>query len=283
MEWYHQLQFISAVAMPDDLASAYGTTVNGMWAAPEQRSQQMIEEAHAKGCRVLFSVPLIALTPKVYHLPENRYLIDEACRDIEGNTSLVPWYYWESEPVYSICFYSAPFRRYLLERCKEGIQRGMDVVNLDEINTSLGLMNREAGGSGFCANCLGRFRTHLRQEAAHSRPGLNVELADADDTTLRQHLRDDDELYQQYRRFHEREAYGVAVDFIRELRAFTQTQNPHFAITANLAYLGNMVPDHGDLWGPMWGEDIDFVMMENIYQLERGGEHLLLPRGKFTA
>ena len=283
MEWYHRLQFISAVAMPEDLAAAYGTTVNGMWAAPELRSQRMIEEAHARGYRVLFSVPLIALTPKVYHVPEHQYLIDEACRDIDGGPSLVPWYYWESEPVYSICFYSLPFRRYLLERCKAGIESGMDVVNLDEINTSLGLMNREAGGSGFCSECLRRFRNHIRHETAGLPQGLSVELVEVDAKTLRLRLRDDDALYQQYRRFHELEAFNVAVDFIRELRQFAQTRNPHFAITANLAYLGNMVPDHGDLWGPMWGEQVDFVMMENIYQLERGGEHLLLPRGKFTA
>ena len=283
MEWYHQLHFISAVAMPEDLAERYGTTINGMWAAPEQRTKLMIDAAHAKGCRVLFSVPLIALTPKVYSVPGHRYLIDEACRDIHGNPSLVPWYYWESEPVYSICFYSSKFRRYLLDRCQEGIERGMDVVNLDEINTSLGLMNRKAGGSGFCANCLGRFKKHIQQETARHPAGLNAGLAEVDDNTLRQRLRDDDALYQQYQRFHEREAFNVAVELIQELRSYAQARNPHFAITANLAYLGNLVPVHGDLWGPMWGEQIDFVMMENIYRPEPGGEHLLLPRGKFTA
>jgi hypothetical protein len=33
----------------------------------------------------------------------------------------------------------------------------------------------------------------------------------------------------------------------------------------------------------MWGELIDFVMMENIYQPDRTQPHLLLPRGKFSA
>src|SRR5262249_52669545 len=40
------------------------------------------------------------------------------------------------------------------------------------------------------------------------------------------------------------------------------------------------------LWGPMWGEHLDFVMAENTYRVpESGAEspHLLLPRGKFTA
>jgi hypothetical protein len=31
-------------------------------------------------------------------------------------------------------------------------------VNLDEIMTGIGLMNRKPGGSGFCARCLARFR-----------------------------------------------------------------------------------------------------------------------------
>ncbi len=280
MEWYRRLQFISAVPMPDDLAESYGTTINGMWAYPEPGS---IDKAHARGCPVLFSVPLIALTPKVYDMPEHRHLIDEACRDINGNTSLVPWYYWVSEPVYSMCFYSAIFRRYLLDRCKAGIERGMDIVNLDEINTSIGLMNRRPGGSGFCANCLSRFRLNIQQKVANHTPEPYADLVEADDEMLRQRLRDDDALFQQYRHFHEREAYGVAIDFIQELRSFAQLHNPHFAITANLAYLGNLVPDHGDLWGPMWGEQVDFVMMENIYQPYQDGGHLLLPRGKFIA
>lgn len=278
MSWYHDLHFIAAVSMPDDLVDAYGTTINGMWAAPEQRTDEYIASEHARGNRVLFSVPLIALTPKVYSDPDLRYLTGEACRDIEGNTSLVPWYYWEAEPVYSICFYSSAFRDYLLERCKTGIARGLDVVNLDEINTSLGLMNRKPGGSGFCVRCLDRFREHVRQT-----PGLDGALAEMDDTALRQRLREDDQLYEQYHHFHDVEAYGVVVDFVRELREFAKEQNPEFAITANLAYLGNLVPDHGDLWGLMWGELIDFVMMENVYQPEREGPHLLLPRGKFSA
>ncbi len=280
MEWYRRLQFISAVPMPDDLAESYGTTINGMWANPETGA---IDKAHARGCQVLFSVPLIALTPKVYDLPEHGHLIDEACRDINGNPSLVPWYYWESKPVYSMCFYSATFRRYLLDRCKAGIKRGMDVVNLDEINTSIGLMNRRPGGSGFCTNCLSRFRKNIQQKVANHTPEPYPDLVEADDEMLRQRLRDDDALFQQYRHFHEREAYRVAVDFIQELRSFAQLHNPHFAITANLAYLGNLVPDHGDLWGPMWGEQVDFVMMENIYQPYQDGGHLLLPRGKFIA
>ncbi len=278
VEWYRELQFIAAVPMPDDLADSYGVTVNGMWADPEQRSNLYIEGAHSKGCRVLFSVPLIALTPRVYSVPERRYLLDEACRDIEGNPSLVPWYYWESRPVYSICFYSDRFRHYLMERCREGIERGMDGVNLDEINTSIGLMNRDPGGSGFCASCLSRFRRHVQETA-----GMDPALAEMDDSSLRERLRTDDALYERYRRFHQVEAYHTVADFVKGLRHIAQSRNPHFAVTANVAYLGNVVPEHGDLWGPMWGELIDFVMMENVYEPERGQGHLVLPRGKFIA
>ncbi len=88
MEWIHHIQFISAVPMPEELAESYGTTINGMWASPEMRSKQMVEDAHRKGKRVLFSVPLIALTPQVYEREEHRHLVGEACRDIEGNPSL---------------------------------------------------------------------------------------------------------------------------------------------------------------------------------------------------
>ena len=286
MEWYRQVQFIAAVPMPEKTAEELGTTVNGMWVSPEARRGRAVAQAHAKGQRVLFSVPLIALVPSVYNASDSRHLLGEVCRDIHGNQALVPWYYWEPEPVYAVCIYSPVFRRYLLDRCREGIDRQMDVVNLDEINTSIGLMSREAGAPGFCRYCLDRFRAHLRKKYAHpanSAPRRETVTLDLDDGALRGLLRDDEDLYRLYRQFHEREAFRVAVHFIGELRAYASRANPQFAVTANLAYLGNGVIARGDLWGPRWGQHIDFVMMENTYQNEPGGPHLLLPRGKFTA
>ncbi len=279
MEWVYQVQFIAAVPMPEALADGLGTTINGMCASPERYPAQVVAEAHTQGKRVLFSVPLIALTPQVYEQDEHRHLIEEACRDIEGNPSLVPWYYWEKKPVYSMCIYSEPFRDYLLDRCRDGINRGMDVVNLDEINTSVGLMNRKPGGSGFCHRCLARFRRHLATEAGDH----DGDLVRASDEFLRKRLADDESLFLRYRRFHELEAFRVILDVIQELRFYARPRNPEFAISANVAYLGNLVKENGDLWGPMWGEYLDFVLMENIYQPDRRKPHLLLPRGKFTA
>ena len=155
----------------------------------------------------------------------------------------------------------------------------MDVVNLDEINTSIGLMNRKAGGSGFCRYCLERFRRHDPSAAS-------------DDDVLRSRLRQDDALHARYRRFHELEAFGEVIRFIAELRDYAGSAASavggatDFAITANVAYLGNNVGTHGALWGPMWGEHLDFVMAENTYRVPEAGPqgpHLLLPRGKFTA
>jgi hypothetical protein len=136
------------------------------------------------------------------------------------------------------------FRRYLLGRCREGIDRGMDVVNLDEINTSIGLMSQKAGTLGFCRYCLAAFRGNLRQK--HPRPASAVPAQDAvllnmDDEALRTLLRDDESLYRRCRRFHEREAFHVVVRFIAELRAYASVASPGFAVTANLAYLGNEV------------------------------------------
>jgi hypothetical protein len=276
MDWYRQLQFMAAVAMPEHLADEFGTTVNGMWHSPESRSAEDVAEAHGKGQRVLFSVPMIALVPQVYEVEEFGYLLDEVCADIDGAKAEVDWYYWEPKPVYSVCIFSEPFRRYLLDRCKEGVGKGMDLVNLDEINTSIGLMTRQTGGSGFCPLCLDRFR-------AHAREGADAGLADLDDASLRSRIAADDELFGRYRAFMEREAFTVMTGFIDELRAYTDEANPEFAIIANLAYLGNNVPTHGALWGAMWGKFVDFGMMENTYIVERGGDHLILPRGKFTA
>lgn len=79
------------------------------------------------------------------------------------------------------------------------------------------------------------------------------------------------------------------VRFIAELRDYAASAASavggvaDFAITANVAYLGNNVGSHGALWGPMWGEHLDFVMAENTYRVRETGPHLLLPRGKFTA
>jgi hypothetical protein len=275
VEWYRQVQFVSAVAMPPDLVDEFGTTVNGMWADPELSSPGSVEEAHGKGQRALFSVPMIALTPRVYEEPATAYLLDEVCRDVEGGSAECGWYYWESKPVYSVCIYSDAFRAYLMERCEAGVDLGMDVVNLDEVMTSIGLMNREPRGSGFCTRCLDRFRGELRA-------GEASELASMDDDMLRSAIRADDDLYDRYRRFHELEAFAVMTGFIRDLRAYAAEHNPAFAVSANVGYLGNLVAQFGDLWGCVWGPHVDFVLMENDYRVGRGTPHLLLPRGTFA-
>jgi hypothetical protein len=269
MEWFRQIQFISGVPMPDEIADRLGTTVNGMWADPA-RSEGTIAEAHAKGQRVLFSVPMVALTPNVYEHEDTSHLLDEVCLDVDGNKAECGWYYWEGKPVYAVCIYSEPFRRYLLELCRLGIENGADVVNLDEVMTNIGLMNLGHQGSGFCHACLDRFR------ASHA----GVEAGDDD---LRRRLKDDAALFASYQRFQEREAFSVVGEFIQDLREFARAMNPDFAITANVAYLGNNVASLGDLWGPMWGEHVDFVMMENDYRVEPDDRHAILPRGKFTA
>jgi hypothetical protein len=276
MEWYRQVQFVSAVPMPPEMAGEFGTTVNGMWASPEFGSMETVDGLHREGRRVLFSVPLIALVPKVYEETGNEYLLDETCRDIAGRASECGWYYWERKPVYAACIYSDAFRRYLLDRCKVGVDQGMDVVNLDEIMTSVGLMNRDARGTGFCSRCLERFRAHLRETG-------DDELAASDDDALLDRLWRDDALFQRYREFHEREAFRVMTGFIAELRAHADATNPGFAISANVAYLGNFVETFGTLWGCLWGPHLEFILMENDYRITHGEPHLILPRGKFTA
>ena len=272
MDWYRQIQFVAAVAMPDDVATAYGTTVNGMWADPERLSSGEVADAHARGRRVLFSVPMIALTPKVYEAPATHHLVHEVCLDIDGQPSECDWYYWESKPVLAACIYSDTFRSYLMERCRDGVDKGMDVVNLDEIMTGIGLMNRDRGGSGFCRRCLDRFR---------STDGSGVEQLE--DDALRAALRTDDDLFTRYRRFHEQAAFDVMIAFIRELRSYADGHGPGFAISANVAYLGDLVPTFGPLWGCEWGPHLDFVMLENHYRVEASAPHELLPRGSFTA
>jgi hypothetical protein len=275
MEWYRQVQFVAAVPMPPEMADEFGTTVNGMWASPEFGSSDLVAELHRGERRVLFSVPLIALVPRVYEEPGFEYLLDETCRDIAGRASECGWYYWERKPVYAACIYSEAFRRYLLDRCKHGIDVGMDVVNLDEIMTSVGLMNRDARGSGFCSRCLDRFRTHLRA-------GGDPELGAADDGALLDLLWKDDDLYERYRRFHEGEAFRVMTGFIADLRAHADATSPGFAISANVAYLGNFVTTFGTLWGCLWGPHLEFVLMENDYRITHDQPHLLLPRGTFS-
>lgn len=259
--------------MPPEIATTFGTTVNGMWADPERLRADDVASAHQAGRRVLFSVPMIALTPGVYGAAAP--LLDEVCRDVAGEPSECGWYYWESKPVYAACIYSDAFRRYLFDRCAQGIDRGMDVVNLDEIMTSVGLMNRDPRGSGFCFRCLERFRPHLLEEGDSA-------LAALDDDALREAVRHDDGLYGRYRSAHERDAFAVMTGFIDELRSYAAERNPGFAISANVAYLGSAVPSYGTLWGCLWGPHLDFVLLENHYRVEPGGPHILLPRGTFA-
>ena len=276
MDWYRQIQFVAAVAMADDIATAYGTTVNGMWADPEGLSSADVAYAHAQGRRVLFSVPMIALTPVVYEAPDTRHLVEEVCLDVEGQPSECDWYYWESKPVFAGCIYSDTFRGYLMERCRDGVDKGMDVVNLDEIMTGIGLMDLDRGGCGFCRRCLDRFR-------AHAEATDDPRVTQLDDDALRAAIRADDDLYRSYRRFHEQAAFDVMIAFIDELRAYADRHHPAFAISANVGYLGDLVRTFGPLWGCGWGRHVDFVLFENHYRVEAGGPHELLPRGSFAA
>jgi hypothetical protein len=270
-EWYRQVQFVAAVPMPPEVEETFGTTVNGMWADPERRTADDLARSHDTGRRVLFSVPMIALTPRVYEDPSTAYVLDEVCNDIGGAPSECDWYYWEPKPVYAACIYSQTFRDYLLERCRLGIDRGMDVVNLDEIMTSIGLMDREPGGCGFCFRCLERFRAHAPDAALPP-----------DDDEAREALARDDGLYARYRTFQEEGGFRVMVGFIEELRAYADRTNPGFAISANVAYLGDLVRTFGPLWGCLWGPHVDFILMENHYRIEAGSPHLVLPRGSFA-
>jgi hypothetical protein len=63
---------------------------------------------------------MIALTPNTYEAESAAHLLDEVCRDVDGGSSECDWYYWESKPVYAACIYSQAFRRYLMDRCREG-------------------------------------------------------------------------------------------------------------------------------------------------------------------
>jgi hypothetical protein len=242
-----------------------------MWADPLRYDADEVARRHRSGERILFSVPMIALVPREYEADDTSFLLDEVCADLDGGPAECDWYYWESKPVYAACIYSEAFRGHLMERCREGVRRGMDVVNLDEIMTSIGLIDRDPGGTGFCSRCLERFRA------------ANGDVSAKTDEELRRSLREDDDLYARYRRFHEDEAFRVMVGFIDELRAFAATQNADFAISANLAYLGSNVERFGVLWGCCFGPHVDFVLMENDYRIGRSDPHLLLPRGTFSA
>ena len=260
--------------MPPDTVHAYGTTVNGMWADPEGRTPEQIADDHRKGDRVLFSVPMIALVPGVYEAEETAYLLDEVCRDVHDDPAECDWYYWQSKPVYAACIYSDRFRGYLFDRCTDGVDKGMDVVNLDEIMTSIGLMDRDPGGTGFCHRCLERFRGQLRETGDSA-------TATSSDAELRERLAVDDHLYDAYRRFHDLEAFRVMTEFIRDLRSYAAS-SPAFTVSANVAYLGSLVATFGPLWGALWGRHIDFILMENHYRVEPASPHLLLPRGTFS-
>jgi hypothetical protein len=291
MEWYRAVQFVAAVPMPIEWAREYGTTVNGMWDSPTRWTKDTVQQAHAEGRRVLVSVPLIALTHQAYEKEEERYILSEVCRDISGNEAEVKWYYWDSKPVYSICIYSRLFRDYLLAKIRKAIEAGVDVISVDEIQTSIGLMSRRAKDSGFCPRCLEKFCAHLESDSeARRAAGVESvgELRENDYAALLQRLREDDAFYRLYVDFHEQAAFHTVGEFLDEIRAAVAQAGSEAAVTANLTGLGTFLETQGTLWGAAWGELLDFVLMENLYLLspgkfQEGRAHQLLPRGKFTA
>jgi hypothetical protein len=217
--------------------------------------------------------------------------MDEVCRDIFGNEAEVKWYYWDSKPVYAMCLYSRVFRDYLLAKIRKAIDAGVDVLNVDEIQTSIGLMSRERRDPGFCPRCLEKFCTELDDDASARRAAGVESVGDlrADDySALLQRLREDDAFYQLYVSFQERAAFETVEEFLSEIRSAIAAAGSEMAVTANLTGLGTFLETQGSLWGAAWGELIDFALMENLYLLnpgtfQEGRAHWLLPRGKFTA
>ncbi len=277
--WIHDLTTIAAIALPEAWADEFGTTVNGMWARPDGWTPAAVEAAHAKGRRILVSVPLIALTHQVYEDPNRRHLLDEVCRDVNGDPAEVEWYYWDAKPVWSLCIHSPVLRAYLVDTLREAIAAGVDVVNVDEINTSVGLMTNRPKGSGFCRLCLGGSAV-IAAEARRR----GVEPADNEARTW---LREDHELYDAFAEEQQERAFCAAADLLDELRGIAREHGRMTAITANVAGLGAFVGHHGALWSAMWGELLDVIMLEAIYvvsrsQFEDPHAHKLLPRGKFA-
>jgi len=283
MEWYRAVQFVAAVPMPVEWAREFGTTVNGMWDDPERWDRSAVEQAHREGRRVLVDQRLMALEARFYEREENHYLLEEACRDIFGDKAEVDWYFWDPKPVYSMCFYSRTFRDYLLARYRRAVDMGVDILSLDEVQTHIALMTRNAKGSGFCARCLELFCKHLEgDEAARTRAGVSsvADLREGDHASLLQRLREDDSLYAQYVAFHQQAAFKTVQEFVSEVRALGD-----MAVTANVAGLGSGTRG-SKLWGAQWGELVDFVLAEEYYMARPRGfqgrsDHLLLPRGKF--
>ena len=166
MEWYRAVQFVAGVPMPVEWAREFGVTVNGMWDDQERWDRSKVEQAHREGRRVLIDRRLMALEAKYYELEENRHLLAETCRDIFGGKAEIDWYFWDPKPVYSMCFYSRPFRDYLLAGYRRAVDIGIDILSLDEPQTHIALMTREPRGSGFCPRCLELFCKHLEGDSA---------------------------------------------------------------------------------------------------------------------
>lgn len=278
--WVRDLTFIAAIAMPEPWADEFGTTVNGMWANPDRWTPELVAEAHARGRRILVSVPLIALTHQVYERPEEAFLVDEVCRDLEGGRSEVEWYYWDAKPVYALCVHSPVVRAYLVDRLRGAIEAGVDVVNVDEINTSVGLMTRKPKGSGFCHRCLSGSSVVAAAAAQRS-------IVSPDDTEVRSWLREDRALYAAFESEQQARAFHEADELLSSIRSLARDAGQSVAITANTAGMGAFVGNHGPLWSAMWGELSDVIMLEAIYvvsqsQFEDPHAHKLLPRGTFA-
>ncbi|UCC69164.1 MAG: hypothetical protein JSV79_04395 [Armatimonadota bacterium] len=283
MEWYRAVQFIAGVPMPGEWAREFGVTVNGMWDDHERWDRSAVEQAHREGRRVLIDRRLMALEAKYYEREENRHLLEETCRDVFGGKAEVDWYFWDSKPVYSMCFYSRPFRDYLLAGYRRAVDIGVDILSLDEPQTHIALMTREPKGSGFCPRCLDLFCQHLEGDAAaRGRAGVSsvAGLRNGGYEPLLRRLRDDDSLYHQYAAFHAEAAFKVVEEFVGEVRGLGDV-----TVTCNVAGLGSGTRG-SKLWGAQWGELVDFVLAEEYYTVRpRGSEgrpdHKLLPRGKF--
>ena len=138
----------------------------------------------------------------------------------------------------------------------------MDVVNLDEIMTGIGLDELEPRGTGFCGRCLDRFRSPPGDGRARAR-GARTTTRSAPALQGRRRL-----FEALSRGSTSSAAFDVMIGFIRELRSYAagSTRSSRSARTSGTS--ASLVPTFGPLWGCEWGPHLDFVLLENHYRVE---------------
>lgn len=239
---------MTATKFPETELRALEIDLNGVWNVPSDA--EAVAEAHRRGRLVSLNIPILG-GDDVFVADAAKAGFDlraAASRDLFGNIAKPEWYerVQEQRDAFVLTIQHPGYREHLRHITRFAVDSGVDLLFLDEIQTSALLVSRARGGSGFSPveiaaweRSLPRgFRAHLRDR--YFPGGAVPPVLDGKDVAevLRRrtprYRRVQERLFAEYKDFQERDAMAHMAEFLRYVREYAARRGSKLRVGANM-------------------------------------------------